>query len=255
MTLRLERDGAVAHLLIDRADKRNAFNQAMWDLFPTLLDQAMADPAVRVLVVRAADAGSAFCAGADIAEFATGARDPEWRSANQAAINRVQRELARAAKPTIALIEGDCVGGGCGIALACDFRISGPKARFGITPAKLGLVYSLHDTKLLVDLVGPAQAKRILFTGALLPAEEAHTIGLVTLLSEDPHATLADFAGQLVAVSGHSQRRSKVMIQRILDGQAHDDEATLAEFAAAFDGADFAEGVSAFLEKRKPVFP
>lgn len=255
MTLRLEHDGAVAHLLIDRANKRNAFNQAMWDLFPTLLDQAMADPAVRALVVRAADAGSAFCAGADIAEFATGARDPEWRSANQAAINRVQRELARAAKPTIALIEGDCVGGGCGIALACDFRISGPKARFGITPAKLGLVYSLHDTKLLVDLVGPAQAKRILFTGALLPAEEAHTIGLVTLLSEDPHATLADFAGQLVAVSGHSQRRSKVMIQRILDGQAHDDEATLAEFAAAFDGADFAEGVSAFLEKRKPVFP
>ena len=255
MTLRLERDGAVAHLLIDRADKRNAFNQVMWDRFPELLAEAMADPAVRVLVVRAADPGSAFCAGADIAEFATGARDPEWRSANQAAINRVQRELARAAKPTIALIEGDCVGGGCGIALACDFRVSGPKARFGITPAKLGLVYSLHDTKLLVDLVGPAQAKRILFTGALLPAAEAHAIGLVTLLAEDPHATLADFAGQLVSVSGHSQRRSKVMIQRILDGQAHDDDATLAEFAAAFDGADFAEGVSAFLEKRKPAFP
>jgi len=254
MTLRLERDGAVAHLLIDRSNKRNAFNQMMWDLFPKLLNEAMSDPAVRALVVRAADDGSAFCAGADIAEFATGAHDPEWRSTNQALINKVQRELARAAKPTIAIIEGDCVGGGCGIALACDFRISGPKARFGITPAKLGLVYSLHDTKLLVDLVGPAQAKRILFTGSLLPAAEAHAIGLVTLLSDDPHATLADFASQLVAVSGHSQQRSKVMIQRILDGQARDDDATLAEFAAAFDGRDFAEGVSAFLEKRKPVF-
>ena len=178
MTVRLERQGTIAHLLIDRAAKRNAFNQKMWDLFPQLLAQAMADPAIHVLVVRAAEADSAFCAGADIGEFASGARDPQWRAANQAAINRVQLELARAAKPTVAFVEGDCVGGGCGIALACDFRVAGPKARFGITPAKLGLVYPLHDTKLLVDLVGPSQAKRILFTGALLPAAEAQVATL-----------------------------------------------------------------------------
>jgi enoyl-CoA hydratase/carnithine racemase len=226
----------------------------MWDLFPQLLAQAMADPAIHVLVVRAAEADSAFCAGADIGEFASGARDPQWRAANQAAINRVQLELARAAKPTVAFVEGDCVGGGCGIALACDFRVAGPKARFGITPAKLGLVYPLHDTKLLVDLVGPSHAKRILFTGALLPAAEAQAIGMVTILDADPAAALDRLTSDLVAVSGHSQRLSKVMVQRILDGQAHDDDATRAEFAAAFDGDDFGEGVSAFLEKRKPVF-
>ena len=254
MTLRLERQGTIAHLLIDRAAKRNAFNQKMWDLFPQLLAQAMADPAIHVLVVRAAEADSAFCAGADIGEFASGARDPQWRAANQAAINRVQLELARAAKPTVAFVEGDCVGGGCGIALACDFRVAGPKARFGITPAKLGLVYPLHDTKLLVDLVGPSHAKRILFTGALLPAAEAQAIGMVTILDADPAAALDRLTSDLVAVSGHSQRLSKVMVQRILDGQAHDDDATRAEFAAAFDGDDFGEGVSAFLEKRKPVF-
>jgi enoyl-CoA hydratase/carnithine racemase len=214
----------------------------------------MADPAIHVLVVRAAEADSAFCAGADIGEFASGARDPQWRAANQAAINRVQLELARAAKPTVAFVEGDCVGGGCGIALACDFRVAGPKARFGITPAKLGLVYPLHDTKLLVDLVGPSHAKRILFTGALLPAAEAQAIGMVTILDADPAAALDRLTSDLVAVSGHSQRLSKVMVQRILDGQAHDDDATRAEFAAAFDGDDFGEGVSAFLEKRKPVF-
>jgi len=233
---------------------RNAFNQKMWDLFPQLLAQAMADPAIHVLVVRAAEADSAFCAGADIGEFASGARDPQWRAANQAAINRVQLELARAAKPTVAFVEGDCVGGGCGIALACDLRVAGPKARFGITPAKLGLVYPLHDTKLLVDLVGPSHAKRILFTGALLPAAEAQAIGMVTILDADPAAALDRLTSDLVAVSGHSQRLSKVMVQRILDGQAHDDDATRAEFAAAFDGDDFGEGVSAFLEKRKPVF-
>ncbi|MBP6554719.1 MAG: enoyl-CoA hydratase/isomerase family protein [Novosphingobium sp.] len=254
MTVRLERQGTIAHLLIDRAAKRNAFNQKMWDLFPQLLAQAMADPAIHVLVVRAAEADSAFCAGADIGEFASGARDPQWRAANQAAINRVQLELARAAKPTVAFVEGDCVGGGCGIALACDFRVAGPKARFGITPAKLGLVYPLHDTKLLVDLVGPSHAKRILFTGALLPAAEAQAIGMVTILDADPAAALDRLTSDLVAVSGHSQRLSKVMVQRILDGQAHDDDATRAEFAAAFDGDDFGEGVSAFLEKRKPVF-
>ena len=201
MTVRLERQGTIAHLLIDRAAKRNAFNQKMWDLFPQLLAQAMADPAIHVLVVRAAEADSAFCAGADIGEFASGARDPQWRAANQAAINRVQLELARAAKPTVAFVEGDCVGGGCGIALACDFRVAGPKARFGITPAKLGLVYPLHDTKLLVDLVGPSHAKRILFTGALLPAAEAQAIGMVTILDADPaaagrrHGMTASLAG------------------------------------------------------------
>ncbi|MGQ5701923.1 enoyl-CoA hydratase/isomerase family protein [Sandaracinobacteroides sp. A072] len=254
MSLRLEHKGAAAHLLIDRAQARNAFSQAMWDAFPDLLADAMADPSVRVLVLRAADPGGAFCAGADIKEFASGARDPVWRAANQASINRVQHELARAAKPTIALVEGDCIGGGCGLALACDFRISGPAARFGITPAKLGLVYPLHDTKLLVDLVGPSQAKRILFTGALIPAEEALRIGLITELAEDPHATADQLVADLSAVSGHSQRMSKAMVRRVLDGQAHDDDETRALFSAAFDGADFSEGVSAFIEKRKAIF-
>ena len=112
----------------------------------------------------------------------------------------------------------------------------------------------LHDTKLLVDLVGPAQAKRILFTGTLLTAAEALAIGMVTLLDTDPAAALDRITSELVAVSGHSQRMSKVMVQRILDGQVADDDTTRAEFAAAFDGDDFAEGVSAFLAKRPPVF-
>lgn len=249
MTLRLETQGRIAHLLIDRAAKRNAITQAMWEQFPALIGKAMADDAVRVLILRAAEPG-AFSAGADIAEFSTGVADPAWRATNQAAIAAAQIAVARAPKPVIAQIEGDCVGGGCGLAIACDLRVAGADARFGITPAKLGLVYSLHDTKLLVDLVGPAQAKRILFTAGLIEAAEAHRIGLVDILDGDAQ-TLAE---TVAANSPHSVRESKAMVRRILDGQAHDDAATSALFAEAFTLPDFGEGVRAFLDKRKAEF-
>lgn len=251
--LRLEREGSVARLLIDRVEKKNAFTQAMWEAFPDLLAEAMSDPGVRVLVLQSAAHGT-FSAGADIAEFSTGARDPEWRARNQAAIRRAQHLLARAEKPTIAMIEGVCVGGGCGLAIACDLRVAAPAARLGITPARLGLVYSLHDTKLLVDLVGPAQAKRILFTGNLIGGEEAARIGLVDIVSENAPDEVKALTGAIAEASPFSIISTKRIVRRILDGQADDDADTLAQFDAAFDGEDFAEGVGAFLEKRKPRF-
>lgn len=152
--------------------------------------------------------------------------------------------------PTIAFIEGDCVGGGCGIALACDIRVATRAARFGVTPARLGLVYPLHDVKLLIDLVGPGQARRILFTGDLLPAEEALRIGLVEMLGDDPDV----LAGAIRSASAHSIREMKQFVRRVLDGQSGEDEDTLRIFAEAFSGPDFAEGTAAFVEKRRPEF-
>jgi enoyl-CoA hydratase/carnithine racemase len=253
VSLRLEKQGAIARLLIDRAEKRNAFTQAMWEAFPALLDDAMADDAIKVLILQSAAPG-VFSAGADIAEFGAGALDPDWRAKNQAAIARAQIELARAAKPVIAAVDGVCVGGGCGLAIACDMRVASASSRFGITPAKLGLVYSLHDTKLLVDLVGPAQAKRILFTAQLLDAAEAARIGLIEILADDPVAEATALAATIAEASSHSVRETKKIVRRILDGQADDDAETSALFAGAFTGADFKEGVSAFLEKRKATF-
>lgn len=253
MTLRLDKHGAVARLVIDRAGKRNAITQAMWDLFPSLLDDAMNDAAIKVVILQSAVDG-VFSAGADISEFATGALDPAWQKANQAAIRKVQYELARAPKPVIALIDGDCVGGGCGLAIACDIRVASPRARFGITPAKLGLVYSLHDTKLLVDLVGPGQAKRMLFSGQLLDGAEAHRIGLVEILSEDAANEATQLAEVIAGNSPQAVRAIKGMVRRILDGQSDDDASTQQVFAAAFGSEDFAEGVAAFLAKRKAQF-
>lgn len=249
MTLRLTTEGPIARLLIDRAAKRNAFNQAMWDALPDFLAQAAANPAVRVLVLQSADPGI-FCAGADIGELLANKDDAAWRAANQSAINRAQHDLARFPKPAIAFIDGDCVGGGCGLALACDIRIATPRSRLGITPANLGLVYPLHDTKLLVDLIGPGQAKRMLFSAALLSADEALRIGLIEFMGDSAH----DLAAMIADKSAHSTAATKRFIRRILDGQTDDDADSLAEFAAAFTGPDFLEGTTAFVEKRKAEF-
>lgn len=251
--IQLDIGGGVARLLIDRPARRNAFNQSMWDAFPALVDTAMGDPAVRLLIVQAAAPGP-FSAGADISEFAECSRDPAWRRVNQIAMRMTQVTLVNAPKPTIALVEGDCIGGGCGIALACDLRVATAAARFGITPAKLGLVYPLHDTKLLVDLVGPAHAKRLLFTAGLIDAAEALRIGLVQLLVDDAAAAIDRLARSVIAGSAHTQRAAKTIVRRILDGANDDDAASAAAFDAAFDSVDFAEGVGAFLAKRPARF-
>lgn len=249
MTLRLTIHEHVARLFIDRPDKRNAFNQAMWLMLPELVQQAMADPLVRVLTIESAQPGI-FSAGADIAELLANRDDARWLAANQAAINQAQHVLARAAKPVIAFVDGDCVGGGCGIALAADIRIATPRARLGITPARLGLVYPLHDTKLLVDLVGPGQARRMLYTGMLLDAAEAMQIGLVDEIADSP----GHLEDQIAANSLHSTMAIKQFVRRVLDGQSDEDAATLATFADAFSRPDFLEGSSAFIAKRKPEY-
>lgn len=250
MNLRLDKSGPVARLLIDRPEARNAINMAMWEALPGLIADAESDPAIRVLELRSAEGTGAFCAGADIKEMLANKDNMAWREANQAEINRVQRELARIDLPTIAFIDGDCIGGGCGLALACDIRVATGRARFGITPGKLGLVYPLHDVKLLTDLVGPGQAKRILFTAELLNAQEAQRIGLVEILAESSDALIE----QILATSTHSAVENKRFVRRVLDGQAQDDAETLGIFGAAFTRQDFAEGAAAFAEKRKPEF-
>ena len=247
--IRLEVIGGIARLIIDRPLKRNAMTTAMFGAIPGLLAEAEAKRHVHAIVLMSARPGM-FCAGADIGELSSNTTDVEWRQRNQTAINLAQHCLARATRPTVAFIDGDCVGGGCGLALACDIRVSTLRGRFGITPAKLGLVYPLHDTKLLVELVGPGQAKRILYTGELLAAEEALRIGLIDLIADGPD----DLVTAIAANSLHSQQQSKAIIRRILDGQSADDDATRAIFAEAFSGPDFAKGVDAFLTKRKPDF-
>ncbi len=246
-------DGPVATLAIDRPAKHNALSFEMWSAIPGLVERVVADDEVRVLLVRG---GENFSAGADISEFSTLRRDAEGAQVYGRAVEAATRALSGLAKPTVAAVTGFCIGGGCELALACDLRVATEDARFGITPAKLGIVFNLPSTKQLVDVVGPAWAKQILFTGDIIDAATALRIGLVNELHPvDALAKRAqDLAELMAARSQVTIRGAKTIVGAILAGRADEDDETRALHAHSVTSPDYAEGVAAFLEKRPPRF-
>jgi enoyl-CoA hydratase/carnithine racemase len=251
--LRLAVDGRIATLTIDRPARRNAMSFAMWSALPGLVKEVTAAEEVRVLIIRGAEH---FSAGADISEFATLRAGADGARRYGAAVHAGERAIAELEIPTIAAISGFCIGGGCEIALACDIRIAADDAQFGITPAKLGIVYSLTSTNQLVETVGPAWAKQILFTADILDAQTALRIGLVNELIPTPelHERVRELAERIASRAGVSVRGAKQIIGRITDGQHTEDDAVHAIYDEAVLSAEYAEGVAAFLEKRQPNF-
>lgn len=246
----METAGAVATLTIDRPDKRNALNLDMWAAIPGLIGSLAQD--VRVLLVKG---GEHFSAGADIAEFESLRSGADDAARYGETVHAAERAITDFPQPTIAVVNGFCIGGGCEIALACDMRIAADDARFGITPAKLGIVYNFTSTKQLVDAVGKAWAKQILFTGEIIDAATALRIGLVNELhpAGDLEARAKELAGTIAGRAQVSVRGSKKIITRIADGE-HEDDSIRALYDEAVHSADYAEGVRAFLEKRPPRF-
>ncbi|MFD9740320.1 enoyl-CoA hydratase/isomerase family protein [Umezawaea sp. NPDC059074] len=249
----LDTAGPVATLTIDRPAKRNAMSYAMWSALPGLLDLVRHDDEVRVLVLQG---GAHFSAGADIGEFTTLRAGADGAAKYGEAVHAGERAIATLGKPTIAAISGFCVGGGCEMALACDIRIAESGARFGITPAKLGIVYNFTSTKRLVDVVGPAWAKQILFSGEIIPADTALRIGLVNEVHEPEavHARVKELAETIASRAQVSLRGAKTIVNLITDGQHEEDSAVHALYDEAVHSAEYAEGVAAFLEKRAPNF-
>ncbi|MDW8399266.1 MAG: enoyl-CoA hydratase-related protein [Acetobacteraceae bacterium] len=241
----------IGRILIRRPARRNAMSRAMWRGLSSLLRQAAEEPSLGVLLL--AGEGGQFSAGADISEFADTYADAETAEAANAEIAAAVEALAAFPRPTIAAISGACVGGGVSLALACDLRVADATARFAVTPARLGLIYSHGDTLRLVRAVGAARAKELLFTGRMVGAEEAARIGLISTLAPDARAAAEALAAELAAASRPALRAIKRMVEDVAAG-VPEGPAHRAAFAEAFRGADFAEGRAAFLEKRPPRF-
>jgi enoyl-CoA hydratase/carnithine racemase len=253
--LLLHRDGPVAHLVLNRPRARNAITQAMLAEIPGLVAAVAADESVRVLVLRGVDP-TAFAAGADIAEFERVYATPEAARASSDAFDRAMTAVAELEKPTVAMIQGPCIGGGCALALACDVRFADANARFAVTPAKLGLAYPIKDTRRLIAAVGLSHAKDLLFSGRLLDAHEALRLGLVDRVVA-PEAIAGEtgaWVASVVETSRASHAATKQVIRRIVAGASDDDAVAARAFLELFGGADFTEGYRAFLAKRKPSF-
>jgi len=253
--LALETDGAVAALVVDRANKHNAFTQEMWHELPQILAKIHRLDDVRVLLIRSATPGI-FCAGADVNEYREHAGDAKWGIQSQDRVARALASIRAIPVPTVAVIDGPCVGGGAGIALACDFRLSTERSAFAITPAKLGLVFPFEDIAALIALVGAADAKQMLFTGRRFDPHWALRTGFVNELhpSESIDAAAAELAAELASVAPGSVRGMKQMIAAVQAGHRESTPATDRIVAEALVGDDHLEGVTAFLERRPAHF-
>jgi enoyl-CoA hydratase/carnithine racemase len=247
-------DGPVAHLRIRRPDKRNALTEAMWGALERACAAIAASTAHAVVVE---GEGGAFSAGADIDELREQLSDPARLGEATATVQRTQSSLQRLPQTTLAAIDGPCVGGGLGIALACDLRIATRRSRFALTPARLGLVYSPEDTRRLVQVVGLPTARRMLLCADLLDADEALRHGLVHECVEPE--LLGPTVERVLAALAATSPQARAAIKRVLAHVAGDPDvdatAARSAFADSFASADFAEGAAAFIAKRPPRFP
>ncbi len=250
----ITRDGAIATVMLNRPERLNALDKAMWARLGEAMRALSADDALRCVVVRGAG-GKAFAAGADIAEFAAERANSGQAKGYGDIIHDTMQAIARCRHPTVALIRGACVGGGLEIAAMCDLRVCGQSSRFGIPVSKLGLTMAYGELMGLLALAGRAVVLEILLEGRVFDADEAYRKGLVNRVVPDDKVEDEAYAIARRIADGAPlvNRWHKQFIERLtVHAQLTPDEWD--EGFACFDTADYKEGVDAFLKKRKPDF-
>ena len=256
MTLRVEKRGAVGWIVFDQPAKRNAINDAMWRAIPPAMQRFDADPEVRAVVFRGAGT-EAFAAGADISEFEKVRSDKGAVAQYDELLDQVLHSIQDSPKPSVAMILGFCMGGGLEIAVACDLRYSGASGQFGIPAAKLGLAYNVEGHKRLLETVGHAWTREIMFLGRRYGAAEALAMGLVHRVLPDAELegyvndvirTLCDNAPLAIA-------NTKTILEEYVKSAGSPDPARMrAAIERCTKSADYVEGRRAVMEKRKPKF-
>jgi enoyl-CoA hydratase/carnithine racemase len=255
--LLLEKDGPLAWIVFNQPEKRNAVSLEMWEAMVDYVQDVTNDDAIRVVILRGAG-DQAFVSGADISQF----KERRRNMADQEEYSRISAKggeaLANLQKPLLAMIYGLCIGGGVGIALNADIRLSADDARFGVPAARLGLGYHYKGMEKLMKLIGPAYTKEIFFTARTdFSAQDALRMGLVNQVV--PKAELEkftrDYATRIAGNAPLTIRSAKNTVEQMLRPDAQRDLALLDKLIAdCFNSEDYQEGVRAFSEKRKPQF-
>jgi methylglutaconyl-CoA hydratase len=251
-TLELKIDAGLATVTLNRPDKRNAISYELIEELLAVLDEVAKSPA---LVLILTGAGKAFCSGMDLDNLkALTGRSPEHSLKDSETMARLFRSLYDFFKPTIAAVNGPAIAGGCGLATLCDFTLAVPDAKFGYTEVRIGFVPAIVSTFLLRQ-IGEKHARDLLLTGRIISADEAYRIGLINeIVAPDK---LLDRARELAAQLMENSPASLTCTKRLLSGHARQEldtqiQSAVGENAAIRSTYDFREGVSSFLEKRKP---
>jgi len=251
-----EKEGGIGRLIFNNPARHNAVSLEMWEAVTRIMDDFERDDAIRVIVVSGAG-GRAFVSGADISEFKEKRASEEAVAAYGKISEGARRRIQDTPKPTIAMIRGYCIGGGLATAIACDIRIAAEGSRFGIPAAKLGLGYAYDGIKKLIDLVGPAYAREIFYTARQFSAEEALQMGLINRLVPDGELEtyVQNYCNTIAANAPLTIRSAKVSVREALKPESERDLALTKRLVAeCFASEDYAEGRTAFMEKRRPAF-
>src|ERR1700681_100081 len=251
-----EKDGPIGRIIFNNPARHNAVSLEMWQAVAQIMDDFEKDDAIRVIVVTGAG-GKAFVSGADISEFKE-KRANEDAAAAYSRISEASRlRLQETLKPTIAMIRGYCIGGGLATAIACDIRIAAEGSKFGIPAAKLGLGYAYEGVKKLVDLVGPAFAREIFYTGRQFSTGEAVAMGLINRVLPDGEleAYVDTYCKTIAGNAPLTVRAAKQIVREALKDESQRDMALCKRVVEeCFGSQDYTEGRTAFMEKRRPVF-
>jgi enoyl-CoA hydratase/carnithine racemase len=244
----------IATVEIDNPARRNALTRAMCQELEELMPRLDADPEVTLVTLRGA--GTVFCAGAAIDELASVVMDPQDDGTRADHLSRADGAIGSLAKPTVAMVDGACMGGGWQIAAACDFVVASRRSVFALTPAKIGFLYPRAGVERLIRQVGPATAKFLLLTSRTIPAEQACALGLITEVApDDEFAAYCDaLTSSLKENSRFSMRTLKSLVDRTSAGAPGLDEAWEDAWTATVDGPDLTIGVDAFLGRVRPRF-
>src|SRR5665213_266726 len=251
-----EKDGAVGRIIFNNPARHNAVSLDMWQAVAQIMEDFESDPAIRVVVLSGAG-GKAFVSGADISEFKEKRASAEAAEAYAKVSETARIRLQETLKPTIAMIRGYCIGGGMATALACEIRIATEGSKFGVPAAKLGLGYAYDGIKKLIDIVGPAYAREILYTARQFTAEEALGMGLVNRVVPDGEleSYVNNYCTTIAGNAPLTVRAAKQIVREALKDESKRDMALCKRVVEeCFASQDYTEGRTAFMEKRRPVF-